>query len=130
MASRKSDCYKSIARRCLECSGDRPSKCKMTTCPIHPIRPGVRRSPSDSFSSGGKRLLPKFKLGNMLKSIRAECVICVGGDPRDCTSINCDFYKWRTGTSVRHKPHLTDPSTSAQNTVNFDDCRELGDRAA
>ena len=130
MGTRKSNCYKSIARRCLECSGSPPVKCEMTTCSIHSIRPGVKRSQSDSFTPGGKRLLKKFKLSNLLKSIRAECMVCSGNNPQDCTSTNCDFYQWRSGTSVRHRPHLATASTPAQDGVNFDDCRELGDKAA
>jgi len=130
MGTRKSNCYKSIARRCLECSGSPPVKCEMTTCSIHSIRPGVKRSQSDSFTPGGKRLLKKFKLSNLLKSIRAECMVCSGNNPQDCTSINCDFYPWRHGNSIHSKHPQNNPSISTQEGPNFDDCRELGDKAA
>jgi hypothetical protein len=130
MGTRKNSLYKSIARRCLECLGGSPVKCNMPGCPIYGIRPGTKRSEGGEFTGGGKKLLPKFKLSNLLKSIRAECMVCSGNNPQDCTSINCYFYPWRSGTSVRHRPHLSTASTTAQDGPNFDDCQELGDKAA
>jgi hypothetical protein len=130
MGTRKNSVYKSIARRCLECLGDRPSKCNMPECPIYGIRPGVKRSQSDSFTAGGKKLLPKFKLVNMLKAIRSECMVCTSGNPEHCTSPNCDFYQWRSGNSIRSKQSQNSSSISTQGGPNFDDCPESGDKAA
>jgi hypothetical protein len=129
MASRKNNIYKAITKKCLECRGDRPSKCDMTECSIHPIRPGVKRSQSDSFAPGGKRLLPKFKLSNLLKSIRAECMVCTSGHPEHCTSASCDFYPWRSGTSVLNYPAQNNPSISTQEGPNSDDCQETEDKS-
>ena len=129
MGSRKNSIYRAIARRCLECSGGPPAKCSMTSCPIFGIRPGTKRSEGGEFTGGGKRLFQKFKLSNLLKAIRAECMICSGNNPQDCTSINCDFYPWRSGTSVLNNPAQNNPSISTQEGPNFDDCQKTEDKS-
>ena len=130
MATRKSGVYRSIVKRCLECLGDRASRCHMSECSIYKIKPGTKRSQSVAFTGGGKKLLPKFKLSNLLKSIRSECMTCTGGAPRDCTSQNCSFYPWRNGTSVLGRLAHDNPRISVQEGPNLDDCQEIGHRAA
>ena len=126
MTTRKGGVYRSIVKRCLECSGDRPSKCSMPECPIYGIRPGVKRSQSVAFSAGGKKLLPKFRLSNLLKAIRCECKICTSDHPEHCTSPACDFYQWRRGTSVLNTPAQHNPSINTQGGVNLDDRLMVG----
>jgi hypothetical protein len=90
----KSAIYKAIALRCLECFGEYPKGCTMDDCPIHRLRPGVRKSTSDGT------LLSKFRIVNMLKSIRRECRLCTSGNPDDCCSPKCNFFPFRLGNST------------------------------
>lgn len=51
-----------------------------------------------------------MKRKSYLKSIRAFCVECMGGNPylvKDCTAIRCKFYPYRFGVMPETKPDST-----------------------